>query len=80
MKMIDILAHTTIVRRLNGEAEYDKTDRRLSVRDIVVNLLTCEAARTSILFRCSDRASSSRYACGGRTFNWSDLFAQFCGY
>src|SRR6266705_2354532 len=63
MKMIDILAHTTIVRRLNGEAEYDKTDRRLSVRDIVVNLLTCEAARTSILFRCSYRPFSSPNYC-----------------
>jgi len=80
MKMNDILAHVTIVRRLNGETEYDRTHPRLSAHDIVANLLTCEPARTSILFRCSDRASSSRYACARRTFNWSDLFAQFCGY
>ena len=80
MKMNDILAHATIVRLLNGEAEYDKTHRGLSAHDIVANLLTCEAARTPILFRCSDRASSSRYACARGTFNWSDLFAQFCGH
>src|SRR5438094_1851711 len=75
MKMIDILAHATIVRRVNGEAEYDKTDRRLSAHDIVVNLLTCEAARTSILFRCSDCGSSPPYACARGTFKWGDLFA-----
>src|SRR5437870_8464293 len=80
MKMIDILAHATIVRRLNGETEYDKTDRRLSAHDIVANLLTCEPARTSILFLCGHCAFSFHCAFARGTFKRNDLFAQFCRY
>ena len=50
MNKIDNDAHTAVVGPRHEEIEQHGADERLSGHDIVVNLLTCEPARTSILF------------------------------
>jgi hypothetical protein len=55
MNKIDSDTHTAIVGPRHEEIEQHGANQRLSVHDIVVNLLTCEPARTSILFRWSER-------------------------
>ena len=52
MNKIDSGADTAVIDARQKEIEQYGADQRLSACDIVANLLTCEHACTSILFRC----------------------------
>jgi hypothetical protein len=53
MNKIDNDAQTAVLGQRHGKIEPREADQRLSVHDIVANVLTCEGARTSILFRAT---------------------------
>src|SRR5882762_3865160 len=77
-KRIDNQTQTALIVPDNGKIEH--AGRILSAHDIVANLLTCEPARTSILFRYRNINFASRNASTWSPFHRSDLPARLCRY
>src|SRR5260370_36871062 len=60
-----------------AQNEMDAGSQTLSALVIVANVLTCEPARTSILFLGAKRFSVFGFTPACNSFRWANLFAHF---
>src|SRR5260370_37788426 len=74
---IDNQTHTTPTFFGTAQDEMDAGSQTLSARVIVANVLTCEPARTSILFLGAKRFCAFGFTPACNSFRWANLLVQF---